>query len=369
MRTPTTNKNTTIFFFYLFICFFTVRSLYGVPASAEMPSVEFSGTAKWHLLRRDGSIAWSRDYSFIVQVASNGWNIKQIPTASEQGPVEVAGSDNIDTYRAMDNSYITNRSTIKQFGTVCEGTFPSEGSKELQVLWLTFLYPKYYTNTIFSRPITLSEINYQITEGAKINIELDQNAHLLKNMEFQSQGVYFSGNQTVRLNSPLNSGYKLWSISISDVINLPNISVPSKIQYSQYLPVNNNQIFMNWSADISVESVTNLKPTLSEDFLPVITNKTLMTLDYRFAPRGQPVVLIRPNQNGVDVAQYNLSKGQWLNRDQASVFAGYKVAASLSTGHDISKKRKLIVWMMFIFTTIGLFLILWKSKRNETNQK
>jgi len=293
------------------------------------------------------------------------------------GPTVAAGSDNIDTYQVLDNSYLTNASmkisgrsvtnSLTQIGSVCRGPFPLNGTKEIQVLWISFLYPLYHTNTLVPNPIELSGIDYQAIQDAKFTVECDS-SNVVKKAECFSPGSIVHNKQITHLSPPLDKGYVLWNIAASTTTNTSFGSFPQSITYRQFLPINGSKPFNQWSAYIAASNISLLEALSNETaLLPVVTNRNLMTFDYRFSPTGKPA---RPGESA-PLAMYYVFEGHWLGREQASAYdKGYKEVRVDPSVHQISDNHKWVAWGLFVLTTVGLLLVIWIAKRtNERNNE
>lgn len=331
------------------------------------------GSATWKIHRIDGSVQQTYDYYFKVLVSHGGWRIDLTPADAGKSPVISVGSDNADTYQFLNNDYISNEKTViqgrsvtnslTQLGSVCGGPFPLDGTKEVQILWMSFLYSYYHTNASIPDPVVLSGIHYQVLNGATLSVDF-YSSDVLQKAKFISPGLINRDDKIIKLRPPLDDGFTLWSIEVLATTNTSFGIFPLAVTYYQYLPISGTNLFNQWVAEISVTNIETLKDERDRlAFMPVVTNKNLMTFDYRFTPGYNPA----GSSTSIPITMYYVYDGNWLSSNQALEYKnGYQeVRKNVKEGKiSGSYKYRPIVWCFFGITSIALLLIVWKQKNN-----
>lgn len=367
MLKPRTDPFTSQAVLVIFV-FFQLFNLLGDARAKELVT-RLEGEATWKLHRVDGGVQWTSTNSFLVLVSAEGWRIEHVPVDRRTSPSLIAGSDNLDTYQILNNDRLAGISakvsgqavtnSLTQIGSVCRGIYPSDASKEVQVLWMAFIYPRCLTNEMLPKVVELSGIGYCVSRDARFAAEVDKYGDL-KQAEYFSVGEAMYDKQVVHLLAPWDKGYVLWNLKSATPSNAEKDGIATSLFFHQNLPISPTNILRQWTADILVRSITTAEASGSNTFLPNFTNRSLATFDYRFSPGGRSA---KPGES-VQLTMYYSSKGQWLNRDQAELYnKGYReVRRDASPPEQISGHQRLVVIGLLGLLSIIALVMVWKAK-------
>lgn len=330
------------------------------------------GDYEWRLLGTDGAVKWRVDYQFEVTISDRGWRMGLSPLQPNTAAKSSAGSDNQDTYQLTDNAHlaaatatisgrvVTN--SLTQFGSVCKGPFPSEGAKELQVLWVGFLYAIERTNMPSARLIKLGGMDYHVSRDAEFKTRFDGD-NVLKSAEYFSVGEVILAGKKVQLQPPLDQGYALWTLNAGDHTNTPVASIPLKFSFDQYLPINASTLLHQWSSSAMVKHLKLVSlDSEQHDLLPSFTNKSIVVFDSRFSEIGGRSA----SGERVPVTMYYVSNGRWLNRTEAESYNNGHVRVTANSSPPIISGNRLWTFrILCALSAVSFLLLAWKLKTSK----
>lgn len=344
-------------------------------SGASRDSARVDGVATWRLYRMDETEQIKMSYMFSLHQFAQGWKIVIKPAeAKMQAPSVGAASDGLDTYQFLDNGYLAGvtakiagrqvTNSLTRIGSVCRGSFPSDSTKELQVIWLTFLFGKDREAEMVPDPIELKGITYHSLRNAKLNVEVDS-VGALKTLEYRSLGEIVQGGKQISLETPLADGYTLWRLQVAARTNVSSGTWPLICRYEQYLPITRTNLLRQWVCDVIVTNVNSEDAALSEARrLPEVQDESLVVFDYRFSELGKPA-----SGRPTELTMYYINNGRWLGRDEAETYyKGHKAVRKDAVSDKVSGNRRQVVLALMALLTISAGTIVWrKTKQQQTN--
>jgi hypothetical protein len=334
-----------------------------VQGAQQLP-VDYSGIINKSVIGPDGNRRGIPSvYTFHAEVSSDSYRITLVAIHDLSCFEQVAGSDGLDCYfqQKMWQSWAdkASKSDFQETAEVTSGSYPTLAEPTVQLVWMLLASHKSLTN---DQPIVLTSINYAPYDKLKAKIEYYESFDWPQKIEMFSPGIFLLQGKEYPIGHPYENGYKLWDLNVIATGETNGLAFPQNAIFSRYATYisnsNNTEVRKFGEVEILVTNVSESSPSPS-GYLPVLSHKNLTAVDFRFSPQ-----MARPDQGPVDVIQYQLSDGKWLDRSNSHVsYIGMSLKmATRQSINKISNVQRGIILGLFALSTIIFFNFLLKRK-------
>jgi len=353
--------------FLSLVCLFMVVSEMPCAAQgAQQLPVEYSGIINKSIIGTDGKPGGTPSvYSFHAEVASDRYRITLVAIHDFSCFEQVAGSDGLDCYfqQKMWPSWadMAKNADFQESAQVTPGSYPTLAEPPIQLLWMLLASHKSLTN---DQSIALTRIKYAPYDKLKAKIEYSESCSWPHKIEMFSPGIVLLQGKEYPILHPYENGYKLWDLDVIGTSETNGLTFPRNAIFSQFATYMSDSGKMDmrkfWEITILVTNIS-VSSLSSNGYLPVLSHKKLSAVDYRFSPK-----MVRPDQAAVDVIQYQLPDGEWLDRSNSHVsYVGMSLKMETSqTIKKVSNVQRSIIFGLFAVSTIIFFSFMLKRKRS-----
>ena len=333
--------------------------------------VEYTGIINKSIIDPDGNPRGTPSvYSFHAEVVSERYRITLVAIHDFSCFEQVAGSDGLDCYfqQKMWQSWADKgtNADFKETAQVTPGSYPSLAEPPVQLVWMLLASHKSLTN---DQSIVLTRIKYAPDDKLKAKIEYSESFNWPQKIEMFSPGIVLLQGKEYLIPHPYENGYKLWDLNVIATSETNGLAFPQNAIFSQFATYmsDSGNIGMRkfWEIEILVTNVSESSLS-SNGYLPVLSHKNLSAIDYRFSP-----TVPKPDQAAVDVIQYQLPGGKWLDRSNSHVnYIGMSLKMETRQRiNKISNVQRAIIFGLFALSTIIFFSVLLNTKARLTNKQ
>ena len=349
------------------LCLFVCASIMTLEAQDAKPlPVEYSGIINKSAIGSDGNpIGTQSVYTFHAEVSYDRYRITLVAVHDFSCFEQVAGSDGLDCYfqQKMWRSWADKDSNaaFQEGAEVTPGSYPTLAEPAIQMVWMLLASQKSLTN---DQSIAITRINYAPDVNLKAKVEYSESSNWLQKIEMFSPGIVVIQGKEYPIPHPYENGYKLWELNVIATSETNGLAFPQKAIFSHFATYmsDSDKVDMRKFGEIELLE-TNVSQSLlsSNGYLPVLSHKNLTATDYRFSP-----TMPKPNQSAVDVIQYQLPDGKWLDRSNSHVnYIG--TSLKITTGQSINKisnVQRTIIFGLFALSSVVFFSFILKRNRN-----
>ena len=344
-------------------CVFASRIICGAQGAQQFP-VEYSGIINKSAIGPDGNpIGTSSTYTFHAEVSSDCYRITLVAIHDFSCFEQVAGSDGLDCYfqQKMWQSWADSgaNADFKETVQVTPGSYPSLAEPPVQLVWMLLASHKSLTN---DQSIAITRIDDAPDGKLKAKIQYAESFNWPQKIEMFAPGILLLQGKEYPIPHPYENGYKLWDLNVINTGETNGLAYPQNAIFSRFAT------YMSDSGSVGIRKfseskilVTNVSESSlsSNGYLPVLSHKNLSAIDYRFSP-----TLPKPGQAAVDVIQYQLPDGKWLDRSNSHVNS---IGMSLKmethqTINKISNVQRATIFGLFALSTIIFITFLLRRK-------
>jgi hypothetical protein len=275
----------------------------------------------------------------------------------------VAGSDGLDCdfQQKMWKSWSDRAANadFQETAQVSLGSYPSLAESPVQMVWMLLASHKSITN---GQSIAVECIRDVSDDKLKVKIEYNVRSDWPQKIEMFAPGTVFAEGKEYPIPHPYENGYRLWDMNVIATSETNGLAFPQNTIFSRFVMFTSDSTNVELRKFTQTEiQVTNVAESLSHsnDYLPILSHKNLFATDFRFSP-----TLPRLDGEAVDVIQYQLPDGKWLDRSDNHVKYLRKSLKmeTHQTTDKISNVQRAFLFGLFALPAIIFCGFLWKRK-------
>lgn len=332
--------------------------------AARQTSVAYSGIITKSGIGLDGNPEGTQSvYTFHAEVSSDRYRITLVAIQDLSCFEQVAGSDGMDCYfqQKMWRSWADKvaNADFKETAQVTPGSYPSLTEPPLQLVWMMLASHNSLTN---NQPIVITRIDDAPDDKLQAKIKYSESFNWLQTIEMYAPGILLLDGKEYPIPHPYENGYKLWDLNVNATSKTNGLTFPQNARFSRYAT------YMSGSGNPGIRKFSEIEILVtnvfegslsSSGYLPLLSHKNLSAIDYRFSS-----TIPKRGQAAVDVIQYQLPNGQWLDRSNSHVnYIGMSLKMETrQTSNKISHIQKAIIFGVFALSTIIFLGFLLKRK-------